>query len=98
VKAVRSLVDVDAFWMHIVGCCFAEEQKQASLPSIKKCLEYYFKKEVVLKRCESCEKPSTTSLSKDGGRCRQVSTKAHLLTGTKLNVTVAEKWMKRVTC
>lgn len=47
------------------NCCFAEEKKPASLPSIKQCLEYEFRKEVE-KRCERC-KPST-SRSKQVGK------------------------------
>ncbi|CAO2200254.1 unnamed protein product [Urochloa humidicola] len=48
----------------------ADECKVDSLPSIKECLEYYFRKEVVIRRCESCtkdEEPST-SQSRDGGQ------------------------------
>ncbi|CAL5009489.1 unnamed protein product [Urochloa decumbens] len=48
----------------------ADQRKVDSLPSIKECLEYYFRKEVVIRRCESCtkdEEPST-SQTKDGGQ------------------------------
>ncbi|CAL5009110.1 unnamed protein product [Urochloa decumbens] len=59
----------------------ADERKVETLPSIKECLEYYFRKEVVIRRCESCtedEEPST-SQTKDGG---------HMVAGIKEHTSV----------
>ena len=55
---------------------FADEHKSANehkvdcFPSIEECMEYYFRKEEVIRNCDSCikdEEPST-SQSKDGGQ------------------------------